>query len=993
MIGRTLSHYRIEEEISRGGMGIVYRAVDVKLNRDVALKVLPPDLVDDPEPRRRLLAEAQAASALEHPHIAVIHEIGEADGETFIAMELIRGEPLRDLLAERRLSPGRALDLAIEIAEGICVAHDKGIVHRDLKPGNVIVTAPGGHAKIIDFGLAKQVGPLAASMQTMTETGAGIVLGTVAYMSPEQSRAGKVDHRSDIFSFGIVLHEMLAGDRPFKGASTVDVLHAIARDPHPPLIAPVAGEVAAELRRILDKCLAKDPDDRYQGMRDAIVDMRGARRRLDSSAHSVPSPSATTVLPSPTSVAVAPRKRWLAGAAVAAIAAIAVAGLLYSRRPRALPAPPPGSRPSVAVLYFDNNTGNPSLDWLRSGLTDMLVTDLSQSPEIRVLGTDRLYQILKDMKRLDDKVISSEMVRELAERANVQTVVLGSFLKAGSSIRISVKLQEAATGEILTAERVDGPGEQDLFAMVDTLTGRIKRHFGIGKVENSAGRELKDVTTSSVEAYRYYAEGQNLHIRRQEEEAVPLFEKAVAVDPGFAMALAKLAVIHANLSHDKEAEDYAKRALANTDRLTPRERYYVEGRYYSLREETMGRALEAFSNAVKLDPDDLAARGNLVVQYATLERYDEAIAQAEEARKRNYAFPGTYDVLAKCYFAQGKPQMGQQVLEDYLRKYPNSAPGFGAMGTQQTATGALDAALESFARAEALAPASLWWELGRWNVHLLGEKWDAAEGSAAKIAAGDDPFWKWEGGRSLGTVRLYRGRTKLALADFERAASAYPDGGSTSARARATAAHVLLETGDAAAALVHARKAKIDGKSDIAESQGMFYGALAEAKLGRFKEAEALAEELRRKAESLPTEKEKRRHHELLGELALLRGQPAVAVTELTRAESALPPRGFHLLSGTDHVPIWYSLAQASLATGDDASAEKWLRRVTESTTEHATWPIPYVRSFYLLARAQEKRGDNDGARASYGRFVSYWKDGDIDREQVAEAEKKTRLP
>jgi tetratricopeptide (TPR) repeat protein/predicted Ser/Thr protein kinase len=993
VIGRTLSHYRIEEEISRGGMGIVYRAVDVKLNRDVALKVLPPDLVNDPEGRRRLIAEAQAASALEHPHIAVIHEIGEADGATFIAMELIRGEPLREIIAERRLAPGRALDLAIEIAEGLCVAHDKDIVHRDLKPANVIVTG-AGHAKIIDFGLAKQVGPPAGSVETMTETAAGIVLGTVSYMSPEQARGGKVDHRSDIFSFGIVLHEMLSGDKPFKGTNAVDILHAITRDPPPPLVAPVAEEAAADLRRILDKCLAKDPDERYQGMRDAIVDLRAARRRLESSAHAVSSGRVVAAAP-PAAVGAAfpgSRKGWMWAAAAAVAVAVAMAAAMYARRPAPIPPPVAGSKPSVAVLYFDNNTGNPSLDWLRTGLADMLVTDLSQSADIRVLSTDRLYQILKDMKRLDDKVTSSEMVKELAERARVETVVLGSFLKAGQAIRITVKLQEARSGEILTTERVDGPGEQSLFPMVDDLTRRLKRHFKTAQPEQAdRAPDLKDVTTDTVEAYRYYVEGINLHNRRQEEEAIPLLEKAVELDPRFAMALAKLAVIHSNLSHEKEAEEYAKRALENTDRLTPRERYYVEGRYYALREDTLGRAIEAFEKAVALDPDDLAARGNLVVQYAWLERYDEAIAHGEEARRRGFTFPGTYDVLARCYLARGEPHRGREVLEDYLRRFPNSAAGHGAMGTLLAATGAPGDALASFQKAESLAPASLWWEIGRWNVSVLTERSDQAEASARKMSASQDPYWKWEGGRSGAVVKLGQGRSRDALAALEQAARAYSDPGATTARTRVTAAHVLLETGDAAAALDQAQEARREGKVDVADAQGLFFAAVAHARLGRWKEAEALAEELRRKAESAPTPKEKRRHRHLLGELLLLRGRPADAVQELERASSLLAPRGLDVLSGTEHVPIWYALATAAMAGGDDAKAEASFRRIADSTTERVPWPIPYVRSFYFLARIHEKRGENEKAREHYRRFAGYWKDGDMDRERVSEAESKLR--
>jgi len=291
--GARLGPYQVVDRLGAGGMGEVYRAHDTRLHRDIALKVLPASLVADPVLRERFVLEARAASALEHPHIGVIHDIGEIGGVTFIAMELIRGESLAAVISHRTLSTARALDLAIEIAEGLARAHSQSIVHRDLKPANVMVTEEG-HAKIIDFGLAKLLNPREETDTTMAGglTDAGLVLGTVTYMSPEQTHGAALDHRSDVFSFGIVLFEMFAGEPPFRGRTRVDTMHAILHDPAPPL--PVsAGPVADELQRILDKCLAKEPDDRYQGMRDLVVDLRTTRRRLDSSQQRISGVSTT----------------------------------------------------------------------------------------------------------------------------------------------------------------------------------------------------------------------------------------------------------------------------------------------------------------------------------------------------------------------------------------------------------------------------------------------------------------------------------------------------------------------------------------------------------------------------------------------------------------------------------------------------------------------------------------------------------------------------
>jgi len=317
---RRLGPYEILEPLGAGGMGQVYRARDVRLDRVVALKVLPPKLGGDPARRERFVQEARAASALEHPHIAVIHEIGESDGVIYIAMELLRGETLSDVLARGPLPPVRAVELAVEIGEGLARAHDIGIVHRDLKPANVMLTEDG-HAKIIDFGLAKLVESLSDGRDGVAnETDPGIIIGTASYMSPEQARGEKVDHRSDVFSLGIVLYEMLAGRRPFRGKTRIDTLHAILNAPAPPLPSSI-GLATDDVQRVIGKCLAKEPGDRYQGMRGLVVDLQAVRRRFDSS----------QILAAEAAASVRAR-RWAYGAVGLALLAVATAATFASRR-------------------------------------------------------------------------------------------------------------------------------------------------------------------------------------------------------------------------------------------------------------------------------------------------------------------------------------------------------------------------------------------------------------------------------------------------------------------------------------------------------------------------------------------------------------------------------------------------------------------------------------------------------------------------------------
>ncbi len=1003
MIGRTLSHYKILEEIRRGGMGIVYRALDLDLDREVALKVLTPDVVVDPGRKRRFIQEAKAAAKLEHPHIGVVHEIGESDGITFIVMELIRGEMLRDVLDNERMPLARTLEIATEAAEGLARAHEEGIVHRDIKPSNIMLTNEG-HAKVIDFGLAKLVAPVereGSSLETLTRNGLvrrslgeggtdpGTVLGTVTYMSPEQARGQNIDHRSDVFSFGITLYEMLTGRVPFSGPSAMDTLQAVLSEPAPPLPSlgsDISNETAFEINHIVERCLAKGTADRYQTMKDLVVDLRSVRRRLESgstSAVSQTTPSASSWV-----------KDWkLTGAVVTSLLLAVVLVVLLKDNFSPTEVAEVDFKPTMAVLYFENTTGDPSLDWLRTGLTDMLVTDLSQSPNLEVLSTDRLYHILNEMNRLDDRITSLEAVQEVADKAGVGTVVLGSFQKAGDSIRINIRVQEASSGKILTSAKVEGEGESSIFPMVDELTRRIKSDFDIPPAAvGGLEQDLKDVTTSSVEAYRYYAEGIHLHEQGKEEESIPLFEKAIEIDPGFAMALAKLAVIHGNLRHPAENKEYADRALENLDRLTVRERYYVEGASYSRDIRTAERSIEAYRKAVELYNDHNSARNNLAVSLLNFGRYEEAAGHYEELRRRNMMFPGTHSGLAICYGSLGKFEKGLDVLEDYVRKHPQNAAGHRNLGEHLVSFGRIDEGLESFARAEELQPGQLDTEIGRFVAFSLSDQREQASAIANDLAASRDPYRKISALVLQANILLCQGKSQDVLELLEPRIAAFPPGRMTAILRYLTAA-TYLARGNPLKALEQSQTIGQEGKgSPVFEREGPCLKAKAAAELGRWEEAAEGQQELEHFADLVSSQAVASRIHLLDGELALIRGDTDLAIDKIHKAESLLSKRGLFSLAPQPHVGVWFPLASAYLTAGDEVQAAMYFERIVESTTERMWWPFPYVRSFYFLGKIYENRGEMEKARQYYGRFYDYWKAGDLDRERVAEAKSKIRL-
>ncbi|HYN06719.1 MAG TPA: protein kinase [Vicinamibacterales bacterium] len=1004
LIGRTLSHYEVVEEISRGGMGVVYRARDVNLGREVALKVLPEDLVHDRLRGERMLQEARAAALIEHPHIAVIHEVGTAEGVTFIAMELIRGDKLSDVLVRGPLTPKRALDLAVEIAEGLGRAHERGLIHRDLKPANVMITEDG-HAKVIDFGLAKLIEPVMPDASTVGAPGPhstpGLVIGTAAYMSPEQARGDRIDHRTDIFSLGVVLYEMLTARAPFQGKSTLDTLHAILTEPVPPLptSATFSSDTTAEMQRVIAKCTVKEADERYQGMKDIVVDLRAARRRLESGSGVATATMPPAAAPAP-AVSRTRRTPMLVAAAIAIVAVVALVWWWMERR--TAPAPSSSGRPSIAVLYFDNNTGDTSLDWIRTGLTDMMVTDLSQSTNIEVLGTDRLYQILKELRRADDRVLSADVVQQVASRAGVDSVLVGGFVKAGDTIRISARLQDARTGRIVSAERVEGPGESSLFSLVDELTRRFKSTFaslggrGAESLLSKPGqppevgldRGVQDITTSSIQAYRYYAEGIAFHERSLTEQARPLLEKAIEIDPDFAMAYAKLAVVNNNLGLWDKRDEYAKQALARIDRLTSRERYYIEGFYYGLRPETVKRSIEAYQQGLALHPEHQASRHNLGLHFSFLERFPESIEQYEELRRRGTSNPSSYENLAGAYVGMGNAAAARKVADEVVSRYPDSGTAYRVLGQAFMAAGQFDNARAMFEKSEALEPLDFAAKMGRLNVFVLQHRWADGEAVSQELLKSPSPFQKFLGFFGAAALSGARGQGQQTLAIWEKTARIPALSALNRAVARNRQAALLLRMGNPAAALAAAELALPDATNRDPEFETLQLLAVAQAAVGRKAESDKSLSRLESRAAMLPSEREKRRVHWARGQIALDHGDTAAAITELQTAVGSLPAHGPVIGPPSYIASLLYAAAWANLKAGRDADAVPLLERL-QTSHDRIFDTDAYARSYFLLAQIYERRNDAARARDQYSRFLDLWRDGDLERGWVAEAQKK----
>lgn len=998
MIGSTLAHYRILERLGSGGMGEVYRAEDARLQRQVAIKVLPPTMASDPERLERFAREAKAVGGLNHPNIVTIHAIEEVAGQRILVMELVEGRPLDELIPSGGMDRERFFELAIQLADAVSAAHEHGVTHRDIKPSNVMVAA-GDRVKVVDFGLAKLRQAARSAERTVALpddlTEEGRILGTYPYMSPEQIKGQAADHRSDIFSLGVVLYEMATGQRPFAGETSADLISSILRDvPAPP--AEANRQLPRHLDRIVAHCLEKDPDRRFQTAKDLRNELQSLRQELESD-RLLRTASWPRWLPAP-----GHRRRpvRLAAAAAALVALLAAGGLLWRARDlptggtpsEALRAVATARRPSVAVLFFQNLSGDADLDWLRTGLADMLVTDLSQAPNLRVLPTDRVYQILKDLGHLDEPRLTTEVVREVAERAEVATVLLGSFARAGDTLQVNIQLQDAETGEILSARRVQGTGEASVFSTVDRLSRDLRRSFELPQRDPEIERKIESVTTSSVEAYRAYVEGMRLRRELKIEEAIPLFERAAALDPSFAMAHARLASVHDTLGQEQAQREALEAAYTHADRLPARERFFIEGSYLALRREGYERAIEAYERALDLYPDHDAARYQLAHVYSFLELHDRAIAHYEELLRRGYDYDGVYNALATMYAAEGRFQTGHELLTAWAGRQPESWSAALIRALFLEKWGRLDEAATALERADELRPGSPFVAGNLWRQRVLRGDWQAAAAPARELAASESPFWRWYGSMELAYLALYHGRADEGLGHMLEALEAFPGPEPQRGAGRCRTASLLLALDRPAEALAQAEAAREDAPGDWPAAEALYWSALAHQRLGGEAEADRLAAELAARAGRIPGSVEERWHHHLLGVLALARGDTEAALRELERTEEMLPPEGvlWHRHRLPDHVQVWHDLASAQHAAGNAEAAERWYRRVIESGTERLEFPVEHVRSHYLLGRLLEERGDREGARHLYRAFLGFWGGGDLDGERVEDA--RTRL-
>jgi len=972
--------YQIIEELGRGGMGKVYKALDKEINAKIALKLIKPEIAADRDTIERFRNELRTARDISHKNICRMYDLGREAGNYYITMEYVSGEDLKDMIRmSGQLGVGTAVSIARQIAEGLSAAHGRGVVHRDLKPANIMIDR-NGVVRIMDFGIAR-------STKGKGLTGVGVMIGTPEYMSPEQVEGKDVDHRSDIYSLGIILYEMLTGRVPFEGDTpfTVGVKHKSERPEEPNKL---NAQIPDDLNRLVLRCLEKDRSRRYQSAQELGAD-------LDMISKGMPTtpgifPKHKTLTSREITVKFTPRKLLLPAAAVAALVIGAVVFLVILPRKAGVPAP--SGKPSLAVVYFENISADPALDDWKTGLPELITTDLSQSRFVNVISGDSVFGALKKLNLIEAKKYSAEDLAKVSSATGAQYILSGSLLQAGPKIILTARLQKPRGGEVVEMKKIECAGEADIPSKVDELTRMIKADLNLtpSQIKGDIDKEVGKITTTAPEALKYYVEARKRHMSMEYREAIPLYEKAVALDPGFAMAYRGLGTCYSNLSYLQKGREFNQKALANADRISDRERLLIEGRDYYLYERTYEKAIQTFEQLLKLYPDDYIGNNGLGVVYSALEEDEKALPCMERSYALHKDALGCVNV-GGLYNSMGQYEKTRAVWEDFLKSVSDSPRIHAELGRTFLDQGRYDEAMAEADKAFLLSPGSLDGSYLKSDIFYFQDHFEAAEKECrAVLERGPRASTLFARIRLIG-LEVAQGRFKDAAGELDRLIAVIDELGIANLKATTLGFAAGL---DGIAGHPDQALQKIETALKISRDLDFWpriRGLLAQKgvmnlKMGSMDDALKAARELKEFIAQGLNKKAARYADFLDGNIELKRGNSSKAVELLEKAVVYLP----HQSAITDeHANFLDSLATAYEGSGNMAKARETYEKITGLTMGRFFFGANYAISYYKLGKIAEKQGEKRRAVENYRRFLDLMKNADSGISAVEEAKNR----
>ncbi len=961
--GKVISHYKILEKLGEGGMGVVYKAHDTSLDRDVALKFLPHYLTSDPNEKERFYHEAKAAASLMHQNVAVIYEIDEYDDQVFIVMEYVEGKTLKQVIEqESKLQTiKKVLEVAIQICEGLTAAHEKGIVHRDIKSDNIMLTTKG-QVKITDFGLAKIRGATKLTKE-------GSTVGTAAYMAPEQALGEEADHRSDIFSFGVVLYEMLTIHLPFKGDYQSAILYSLLNeDPQP--VARYNDKVSRELEHIVIKSLAKDREERYQHCDDMLADLQKERKNMEYARSGYVKASTIDRQSSEIKISL----KWKRLKIIIPIAAIVIVVLFFivlnpfsiniTQNPVSAK-----SGKTLAVLYFENIPDPEDKEHTGEMLTNLLITSLSQAKGMEVISRERLLDIQKDIGQTRTKNLSPELAGEVAKRAGATTMLIGTILQNMPSLAVTTRLIDVQSGNIIGSEQLTNFPSNQIFNMVDSLSYLLQNDFNVDESETDI-KPVAEVTTKSPAAYRAYITGLDLDEKFYHNEAIAAYKEAIKLDSNFAMAYFKMALLQNSLGYRALSWKTFQKAVSLSDNAAEREQLQILATNYMVRNEP-AKAIKIFEKVIERYPHEISSYTFLSSIYKrVLLNPENGIVQYHKGLKNNPSAKNLWNELAYSYSFLNKKNEALDAINKYINLTPAEPNPYDSKGDLYAWFRQYDSSRASYEKAVSLRPDfDSATKLGYY--FLLRQKYD----EAAK-------YFQMSGYK-IPEIEIYRGKIQSALKNetlnkFE-----------TSSKYE-IAIHLYYETSQYKEMLKLAEEYSNILKQyphEILVIYGRDYLAWALAKNKRFSEAHSLVNSVQSDVNGKTPALQARVDY--LSSLILFEeGKYEQALTGFKKVFNMLPP---------NHEPnIFYSICLLKCGELSNAihefqrmknwpgNSELYILGILQGGTKY--WPLSAVKAHYWLGVAYEELGRKKEALKEYETFLDLWKDADFNSNEINDA-------